>query len=358
MNLELNVKRDKIVKKIAIIFLVLIVILTFCSKSIYNLLIPEVEVVVSTYGNLENNYYYQGTVDYKDKGTVFSRGNWIIEEVYVKGVEIVKAGQPLAKINQDELILNEKKLWNEILQIEDSIREIRKLEKIDYNELQIKLNELEIAKIEYNNLRNGLNENGEILSPVAGSLVEVNCEEGVQVLENTKLFEIIEENSEIIISWTGDIIESSNINAGKRVNIDIANKGETIYLEGEIYKKVIQGEDNLNRFYASINEKDLKGAVLQKNQRVNISTSEKTEDYSYLVPKQCLIEKDNKEYINIILEKEGAFGKEYYIEELPVDVIAEDNFYVALKELPQYVRKIVISSSSSISNGEKVRVRM
>lgn len=351
-------KRDKIIKKITIIFIVTMLVLTFCSKSIYNLLLPEVEVVNSISSSLESNYFFEGFIQYSDRIKIYSKDEWLIEKIYVKDLEQVKVGQPLAKINEDNIILKEKIQNVEILKLENEIKELKSSEKIDYSILKIKLEELDIAYIEYQNLRKGLNENGEIISPIDGKVTNINCESNSEVAPTTPIFEVVNQDSQYEANWYVDEDKESALNINNEVNISIKNKGNSLIVSSKIANKEFDKSGMRYKFSAILNKEDTKKISLEPNQKAYINFVEKSENYSYVLPKECVVEKDGKKYLNVVREKEGSFGKEYYIEEVLVSIIAEDNYSVAIDILPSYVKDIVISTSRQIDPGEKVKVKM
>lgn len=102
-------KRKRLIKKTGIIFLALVLLLTFSSKTINNLLLPEVDCTSPTSGFLETVTPVTGKLDFKRTEKILSYGNWKITEVNVKKNDEIKKGDVLAVVDEDEILLELKK---------------------------------------------------------------------------------------------------------------------------------------------------------------------------------------------------------------------------------------------------------
>ena len=87
--------RRNIVKNIAIIFLAVMLVLTFFSNTILNYSLPEVAVQYPMYGTISSRIRGQGTVTANQTYQVYFDESRIIEEVYFRRGDIVKKGDIL-----------------------------------------------------------------------------------------------------------------------------------------------------------------------------------------------------------------------------------------------------------------------
>ncbi|MDD6071274.1 MAG: HlyD family efflux transporter periplasmic adaptor subunit [Clostridiales bacterium] len=102
MEKETESKRKQIVKKVAAIFLVLLLVLTFFSNTIMNYSLPEVSTEPVTTGTVSNKVRGQGTVEMNSDYEVMVSGARVIKEVKVEQGDEVKAGDVLFTFEEGE----------------------------------------------------------------------------------------------------------------------------------------------------------------------------------------------------------------------------------------------------------------
>lgn len=102
MEKETESKRKQIVKKVAVIFLVVLLILTFFSNTIMNYSLPEVSTEPVTSGTVSNKVRGQGTVETNSDYEVMVSGARVIKEVKVKAGDEVEEGDVLFTFEEGE----------------------------------------------------------------------------------------------------------------------------------------------------------------------------------------------------------------------------------------------------------------
>ncbi|MCM1158594.1 MAG: HlyD family efflux transporter periplasmic adaptor subunit [Bacteroidales bacterium] len=100
--MEKETKRKPMIKKIAVIFLVTLLILTFFSNTIMNYSLPEVATEPVTSGTVSNKVRGQGIVETNSDYEVMVSGARIIKEVKVEAGDEVKKGQVLFTFEEGE----------------------------------------------------------------------------------------------------------------------------------------------------------------------------------------------------------------------------------------------------------------
>ncbi|MBO5087177.1 MAG: HlyD family efflux transporter periplasmic adaptor subunit [Lachnospiraceae bacterium] len=100
--MEQETKRKQIIKKIASIFLIVMLILTFFSNTIMNYSLPEVATEVVTGGTVSNKVRGQGTVETNSNYEVMVSGTRVIKEVKVEVGDTVEKGQVLFTFEEGE----------------------------------------------------------------------------------------------------------------------------------------------------------------------------------------------------------------------------------------------------------------
>ncbi len=100
--MEQDTKRKKNIKKIAGVFLITMLILTFFSNTIMNYSLPEVATEVVTGGTVSNKVRGQGTVETNSDYEVMVSGTRVIKEVKVEVGDTVEKGQVLFTFEEGE----------------------------------------------------------------------------------------------------------------------------------------------------------------------------------------------------------------------------------------------------------------
>lgn len=94
--------RKKIIKKVAVIFLAVLLILTFFSNTIMNYSLPEVATEPVTSGMVSNKVRGQGPVETNSDVEVTVSGNRVVKEVKVQAGDEVKKGDVLFTFEDGE----------------------------------------------------------------------------------------------------------------------------------------------------------------------------------------------------------------------------------------------------------------
>lgn len=83
--------------------------------------------------------------------------------------------------------------------------------------------------------------------------------------------------------------------------------------------------------------------------------AETGEKYSCCVSPMALHSENSRNYVYVVKEREGILGMEYYIEEVNVRILDENENWIAVEGALDSESQIVISSTKEIGNGEIVR---
>lgn len=102
MNKENDSSRKKIIRKVTVLFLVVLLALTFFSNTIMNYSLPEVATTIVNQGSVSNKVRVQGDVEMNSDYEVTVSGTRVIKEVLVEAGDTVKAGQTLFTFEEGE----------------------------------------------------------------------------------------------------------------------------------------------------------------------------------------------------------------------------------------------------------------
>lgn len=104
-NLKLNVnKRKDIIKNVLIVFLIILLLLTFFSNTIMNRSLPEIATESSISGTLTEKLNASGMIESNQSYDVTTKNNVKIDSIKVKTGQQVKKGDVLFTINTEENI--------------------------------------------------------------------------------------------------------------------------------------------------------------------------------------------------------------------------------------------------------------
>ncbi|MDR2654487.1 MAG: hypothetical protein LBC56_00215 [Oscillospiraceae bacterium] len=139
------------------------------------------------------------------------------------------------------------------------------------------------------------------------------------------------------------------IYAGDAVEVEVPSErfGNT---KGEVI--LVLPDGNNTKLTIGFNFEGLLGG-----EAVNINIRKVSSHLSFILPKNAVFTdaENGKDFIYLVKEKDGAWGKEYYLSLQNTEIIAEDANKVALSELIQIKYPVVISSDKELYDGCVVR---
>lgn len=417
-NIE-NTVNKKHIKKTIKIFVITIIFLTFFSNTINNFMLPQVETVYVTSGNLVKTVDGKGVIEAKQTYEFYIKSSIKVLEINAEAGQFIKKGQTIMILDKTELqkqledsliILEQKKIQLEKLEntssdikqkykinIENAEKETAKCQedlditkelyeehivtkeemqqseikletaKKNYSDLQlqkeidIKNNELDIKNIKLdlqlkqnniNSLKEELKTIDKITAPTDGIIKEINFAKGSIANSSKPLFKMTDTTSGFKLKITVDKSKASYLAQGDKAVVNITSLGG-VKLEGTITNITDNNENSEDKkdIYINLQSEDLKGG-----EQAKLHIQKETQRYDMLIPNEG-IRKDNKGYYVLILkEKDGVFGKEYYVQKSMIYCDGFDNTNTAVTNGLFPLDKVVIKSSKPISSGCRVKL--
>lgn len=364
-------KRNKIINIIIIIFISIIVFCTYFSKTIKNMLLPEVSVVTLKSGTIGNNYQTEGTIKYANTHKIYAMNNWNVKDVLIKINQEVKSGDVLAKVDNDAITLSEREEKATIINLQNQIEALKNTPNPDQNKINEYQFQLDTENMKYKQIRKGLTSDGSILSDIDGKIVAINSQNGAQnpssnkssnsstVAGNNALFEVAGSQPDFLVNWTNTSNDAKNIAVGDKVNIIASSSDNNIsakQLTANVLQKQYNDQTNQYEFSASIDGKP----NLKEDDNVTISTIDNTKRYDSVIPKSCLSQENGLDYIFVVNQKGGALGFYEYVQKVQVQVVASDDENCSIK--PSNGTSIssnlgiVMSTSKAIDDNSEVKL--
>jgi len=152
-QLFISEKRKKLVGRAGLFLLFAVILLTFLSKTIHNLLLPKVTTVPHVRGSLQEKFETDGTIEHSNKHRILAGGNWRVKEVKAVHNQYVKKGDVLAVMDSYDIQMDLMARDYELLKLENAVQSYKDNYKparlSEYErELELAQNEMERSKRE------------------------------------------------------------------------------------------------------------------------------------------------------------------------------------------------------------------
>lgn len=375
-------KRNKIVNISIIVFIAIVVLCTYFSKTVKNMLLPKVTVAYLKPGTIGDGFESTGTIDYENTHKIYSMPSWTVKEVNVKLNQSVKKGDVLAKVDNDAINLKEREEHAVIMQLQDEIDTLKKAATLDQNKINEDQYKLDTENAKYKAIRKGLTDDGSILSDVDGKIVSINSKNGggssfsssdenlsgnLDNLDSSgqgedlgpsssALFEIVSNEPSLSVKWTVSYKDADKFSIGTKVNVingDVDKDSKSSSVTGVVSKKTYNSGKDEYEILADINDK----SNLKKDDKVTITMQGSTKRYNNVIPKSCLYEENGIDYVYEFSSGGGTLGEESSVKKVQVQVVAFDSMNCSIKSAnnSQLSGGIVTNTSKPISDNDEVK---
>ena len=349
--MEENEKKNNIkqfILKVGIVFLLVLVVFTFFSKSIHNSMLPKVRLTKSQEGTLKRSLMiYDYLYEREDTGIIIAEGSWTIKEVFVKEGDVVTEGDSLFSIDidrykadllrlQSQAVALDNQLKNPYLSAEDK----RAIELSDY-----------AAWREYRLLRDSFPSSGEVVATISGEVLKVNIKDYDVLVPGSTIIEENKEESFRTLKFNLSFSEESTYTDLTKVSVRVKYKADTKTESFAIIEKE-RTESGYTIFLDTPEDLEEKGVIQY------ILLEKKSERYNQILPSSCIHEDMNGYYIYVVDETKSGQSFRYYITKSYVTVIETNDMYSAV-EIEPYVSRygkesIVSYTSKPIEAGDEV----
>jgi|LSQX01.3.fsa_nt_gb multidrug efflux pump subunit AcrA (membrane-fusion protein) len=234
--------------------------------------------------------------------------------------------------------------------------------------------ELELKKLKCRKQSYSLTEDFKMLCDMDGIVTAVHIEPGIDTQLNQVMFEIIDTFCPARAIWYLSEEKAPSFAVGNAVSISITGEiiGENAdgiahmdnkSINTEVIKTKITGKEYITtlgmwKYWADI-DRDENGTKLsiKEGQKTRVRAVYNGQAYDYLLPKSSIAQVCGKYCIYEVKQRPGALGTENYVKETEVEILSENDFYVALSGFFNNVDKVVVNTTKPLSEGKQVRVR-
>lgn len=372
-------ERRRITGKLGLLFLLMMTILTFFSKTINNITLPRVEVTRPAAGALVKEIFGEGTLEAKFCWEEYAKSPLRVKEVLVGLGDQVSKGQPILILDIDDLksaYLDERARLRELeLSLAEAEMECVQKER-DYRNVELLyelgaaakvalqdaekaladaerkrdtiLLNVEVQTRKLQDLAAQVGNDGVYVSPGSGVVVGLSFDKGDMTNSSQPLFRIADPTQGFrpIVPVANDLADY--VRPGDTVNFNIPALGDRRGT-GEVERIVDNKEQPREKKDIWV---DMSLDGLAGGERGLIYLSKKTKQYRTLVPNSAVYEDTNGFYVFTVQERKGPLGTEHYVQKMYVNVEDSDNTKSALTDF--VMGEVVVQSSKPISEGDRV----
>ncbi|WP_184307687.1 efflux RND transporter periplasmic adaptor subunit [Anaerosolibacter carboniphilus] len=416
---DANIKRRKITGRATVIFIAVMLTLTFFSRTINNFTLPKITYETPASGALIKEVTGTGNVKANTTQDLYVSNSMKVTGVMVDVGDSVKQGQTLLTLDtsdienqlEDELDkYAQKKLHLEELMEAGSPESMMSLDKA----VQIARQNVEKAQKNYDS---------SIVLYEAGAITAMNLTDAEANLDNAKLdYEIAKNNKDKAISSNKRDIESTKLDISmaerkiteftKEMNMSTVtapcdgvvtelhySAGMTANASQPLYRiadtgggfqfvatvnisaaEYLEPGDEAKISINSLNDTTMQGRVSQitdNQQQIGVKKDividipsdgliggevgtadikKSIGSYNVLVPNSA-VGQDNKGYfVYVLKEREGPLGKEFYVEKVSVSIGDSDNAKTAILSGINTMDKVVSDSDKPLDDGSPVMI--
>lgn len=291
-------KKTKSFMKAAVVFVAVVVVCTFFSKSLYNYRIPTVTVTSPKQGNLNLSVKGNTEIGYSNMGTVYCDVDGRVKCILVEAGEEVSVGQT-------------------VMQFEAS----------------------------------GTGEVIDVAAKWAGIITRIGVDEGMYVssMQNTVLYQIAEKSSE----WTAYLL----INDEQRELVDFDSvpvfqiEGVSSPITGTIDAITAYADYQMSGWQIRMLLGSEDGNLAGRHAEVTINNE--LEPYDVLIPASALRRDAEGYYVLVLREDQSVLGRGHVAHRMSVELLDSDQEYCAVRGLPTD-EQVILAATNVIGDGSSV----
>ncbi len=357
----------KVVIRFAMVFVIVLTVLTFFSKTVEQMLLPQVTTYIPKDKTVTNTYRFKGMVTYKNKKTEYPAFDYYIADWLIREGTPLEVGTPIATLRPQDV--EERRSQYEIQQLvlEDRIAgyEYALDDWMPKTRKESVERQLKIAKIEYENLISqielyfrSIDKDYQLLSEVTGKVTAIPLEDHRIVTASMPLFEYVDDTSYPVIEWFMHPSRLGTFNSASKIRLDYTYvemdengvKIENTDMKYTEVSKVKYDAESKGYIYMTIlprtNEK------LVTSQDIDVSMMAKTKKLRNAVPKSALY----GENTIFLLSSDEETG-DVIVKEVSVSVGQETDTHVELSYTFTQNDRVIISTTKPLTHNARVKLR-
>jgi multidrug resistance efflux pump len=190
---------------------------------------------------------------------------------------------------------------------------------------------------------------GQITSPIAGTVTEIMYTAGQTVQQADTLMTIQPENKAFQLSFTVTADQAKRIKVGDAANV--VNNWYGRDITATVYS-IKKDADDRTKSTVTCN---LSGDV-SVGDSYTLSIGDKSSNYDYVVPTSCIREDSNGKFILILESKSTPLGNRYYARRVSVEVLASDDTNSAVSGAIEDYSYVITTTTKPVEENQQVRL--
>ena len=356
-----------------IVLIIVLAVLTFFSKTINNMLLPEVTAELPKSGMLAETMRRTATPTYREVHKVYSPVDIpLVDEVFAKAGSQTAAKGKIAHVNPELLKQIQSKYRYDIASMELTVTSSREALKkfrgkkpekqrmtMDLNEMQ---RQLDGIKADLHALTQMFDAQGNLLASAKGNVLQVNIADNGTIAKGQLLFVYAVDGSPMYLQWRETKTKGDKFAIGDMANLHFVFRSNDLGVPktGEVKLPItdISFDPQTQEYVFSVDvPQEIPGLNALTDAEVTVAS--KSEQYQCLVPKNAVVlgGDSTQEDGSIFIVGEDLITKELTVRQMPVTVLNKNDFLCAVDVTLMEGEKVVISSSKPLSDGMNVNMR-
>lgn len=338
-------KKRKIIIRLTVGFLILMVVCTMLSRTVYRLMLPDVRVASPTTRSLTDPMTYAAQIGYRNTEDVTAQVEWEVLTVDVQVGSEVKAGQQLMTVQSEKSDLERKQL---VLNQKMAQTRVNSAAGMEREQAQIDLEKAELALREHDEI---YPKDGIVVAKKDGIVCEVNCKPN-QTVTGT-LIRVKTADTSYDVTWEVPMQNAGKFELDDTVECIVSNS-ESLLFQGkppisEISLPDETGMVTMTAAFAA--QRDI-----FTTDAATVTMTPPSTTYETVVPRSSLQKTGDSDAIYVVNAQPGIFGENLTVRLMPVTVLEQNNRYAAIQVKLERTDRIVVNTSKPLVDGADVKI--
>jgi HlyD family secretion protein len=369
--------KKRTVRNVMIAFIVMMIALTLFSTTLLQFTLPQVTLEEPAPGALSHYVSGTGTITAAEVSDLYadSETHWPVDQVNVKVRDQVKAGDTLVTFNTGDgkdALADEKARYRQQQLGLDKLRDdyITAQQNGDEAQTRTLSRDIESARLDMqiqqrkiDKLQQQLKQGTSLKAAVSGIVTSVNVTEGLPVQGADPAVSVTDSSKplQLIVTLPEEQVKYLFVGDETEVTVSSIDQQPIIGKISEIRVPVTTGQDSQAGQQAQIDSKeiliDVEDNRLKGGENAEFSINKQTQPFRTLISNGAVRESSNEYYVLVLKKRQGVLGDEYYTQQVKVVTGDSDNTNTEIKSgIEGRMDKVIVSSSSPVADGDRVRL--
>ena len=318
----------------------------------------EVAQLESSYGvkqkELEQYEMSSKLLDLKEQIKRQSNLVQVNEELYKEGLMATSSYEE----EKNKLATLERSLVDESKAIESTLKQSMQDIQNQLDEVALSLEDLKEEKLlnkQKQQLVSQASLSETLVSPMEGYVYRLNVAKGAYVQTGEQLLIVIPKALNYGLSFEVSEEIANKIQMGQRVSFTF----NQMRYEASINKKKFKEENGQYVITAEVEEQLLRQMQLEPTtyKTVSVEVTNRSSDYQMIVDQSAIKKVYTNAYVLVVEESEGIGRKVYKVREVPVTILEEGDYKVAISAQLDQNQSIITSHLGDLKDGQEVALK-